>query len=237
MVKHTRIVICLAVFALFGGGITFSATHNVDLVGTSFISDEISIVVNDKVLWTHVSGPAHTVTSGTGPTDPDAGILFDASLPAVGSTYTHTFTTPGDYFYFCRPHFGFGMTGIVHVLGTVGCDYNVLPISGTLPFATSHAVSLVNNYGDQARRVAARIDVTAGNGSFFANWRGGFTNIAAGSSFNSSFSVSLPALGSLVGSNIFAITAFDVTPAPFNQPPYPPAGNTCISAAVVVASP
>ena len=237
MIKHTRIVVCVMLCALLSGVAAFSTTHNVDLVGMSFIPDDITIVVNDTVMWEHVSGFPHTVTSGTGPTDPGVGIFFDASLPAPGSTFSYTFTAPGDYPYFCRPHFGLGMTGIVHVLGTVGCDYTVLPSSGTLPFITSHAVSLVNNYEGQTRRVAASIAITTGNGSNFPNWRAGFTNIAASSSFNASFNVALPTLGSLVGTNTFSLAAVDVTPAPFNQPPYPPAGDTCTAFSSVVANP
>jgi hypothetical protein len=36
----------------------------------------------------------------------------------------------------------------------------------------------------------------------------------------------LPALSSLVGDNTFELVAEDVTPSPYNQPPYPPAGDT-----------
>jgi plastocyanin len=237
MIKHTRLAACIVLTVLLGVTAAFSATHNVDLVGTTFVSSDITIVVNDTVMWTHVSGPAHTVTNGTGPTDPGVGLLFDASLPTTGATFTYTFTTPGEYPYFCRPHFGLGMTGIVRVLGTVACNYDITPASGTLPFVTNHAVSLTNNYGGQTRRVAAHVDVTTASGSTFPNWRAGFTNIAAGSTFNTSFAVSLPALGTLVGNNTFAIAAADVTPAPFNQPPYPPAGDTCTDFAVVMAHP
>ena len=44
----------------------------------------------------------------------------------------------------------------------------------------------------------------------------------------------MPALGSLVGDNIFTLRAEDVTPAPFNQPPYPAAGDTATAGCVVI---
>lgn len=53
------------------------------------------------------------VTSGTGGTDPEAGSLFDATLS--GGSFSHTFTSAGDVPYFCHPHEGLGMTGIVRV--------------------------------------------------------------------------------------------------------------------------
>ncbi len=34
----------------------------------------------------------------------------------------------------------------------------------------------------------------------------------------------LPAFNPLNGDNVFTLHAQDVTPAPYNQPPYPPAG-------------
>ena len=44
--------------------------------------------------------------------------------------------------------------------------------------------------------------------------------------FATSWMQTLPALGSLVGENVFELHAEDVTPPPYNQPPYPPAGDT-----------
>jgi len=57
----------------------------------------------------------------------------------------------------------------------------------------------------------------------------------AGGSYFTSWSQSLPALGTLVGDNIFTLVAEDVTPSPYNQPPYPPAGDTCSSWQMITA--
>ncbi len=109
---------------------------------------------------------------------------------------------------------------------TIGVDYSCSPAGGTLPFSTQMDVSFHNLYSEQARRVAARIDVTLANGQFFHNWMAGSTNIAAGGSYNTSWSTTIPQLGSVLGDNIFLLVAEDVTPAPFNQPPHPPAGDS-----------
>jgi len=79
-----------------------------------------------------------------------------------------------------------------------------------------------------------RIDVTPGNGAMVTNWRGGYTNIAAGENYITSWNQTLPAVASLVGQNLFQLIAADITPAPFNQPPYPPDGDTDQDSCVVV---
>jgi hypothetical protein len=87
-------------------------------------------------------------------------------------------------------------------------------------------VTLYNLYTGQTRRMAGRIDAILANGNFYSNWRSGFTNIGAGSSYVSAWSQNIPAAGGVIGANLFQLYAEDVTPAPYNQPPYPPAGDT-----------
>jgi len=98
-----------------------AATHTVNQVGTSFQPNDITIEAGDTVEWVHSSG-IHTVTNGTGPTDPDVGLLFDEALDSANPLVTYTFDDPGDFPYFCRPHFVVGMTGVVHVMPPVGAD-------------------------------------------------------------------------------------------------------------------
>jgi hypothetical protein len=51
--------------------------------------------------------------------------------------------------------------------------------------------------------------------------------------FISSWNQNIPNFGILVGDNLFTLVAEDVTPAPYNQPPYLPAGDTDINACTV----
>jgi len=121
---------------------------------------------------------------------------------------------------------------------TFDCDYTVTPISGTVPFSTVHRVTLSNllNGGPVfTRRIAARIAVTIANGTTYNPWRAGFTNVAPASNFFIQFPVNIPALTSLIGQNSFAMSAMDVTPAPYNQPPYPASGNVCARLNLVTA--
>jgi len=119
---------------------------------------------------------------------------------------------------------------------TVDAAYTCVPSSGTVPFATSMSVTLTNLYTGQTRRVAGRIGATLANGTAYATWRAGFTNLAAGESYTSQWTQNIPALGSLIGDNVFLLTAEDVTPAPYNQPPYPAAGDTDTAGCTVTAA-
>lgn len=109
---------------------------------------------------------------------------------------------------------------------TVAAGLTCQPSSGTLPFAATMTAVLDNLYTQQVRRIAGRIDVDLAGGQHYSNWRSGWTNIDAGGSYATSWNQALPALGNLVGPNVFRLLAADVTTSPYNQPPYPPAGDT-----------
>lgn len=75
-----------------------------------------TVRVGDTVRWVNVSNAPHTVTA-----DPDVAVNpqsvmlpagaapFDSGLISPGGSYTRTFSVPGTYRYFCRPHEGAGM--------------------------------------------------------------------------------------------------------------------------------
>ncbi len=116
---------------------------------------------------------------------------------------------------------------------TVSGSLNCSPISGTLPFQTNMSLTLHNSYLNQSRRGAVAIDVTLGDGSHFTNWRSGYTNLQPGQSRVLLWQTTIPNYPPMVGDNRFEMFTEDVTPAPYNQPPYPPAGDTCTDLAVV----
>ncbi len=120
-------------------------------------------------------------------------------------------------------------------VATVSATFDCLPAIGTVPFTTVMTVTMDNLYTGQTRRIAGRVDATLGGGASYTSWRAGYTNISAGGSFTTSWNQSIPALGTVLGVNTFALLAEDVTPAPFNQPPYPPAGDTAIDDCQVLA--
>ncbi len=95
-----------------------SMQFNADGVSNDGI-DTVRISVGDSILWLRVS-LTHTVTSGTGSSDPQAGALFEGQLSSFSTRFTHTFTSPGTFPFFCRPHELSNMRGVVVVEAPVG---------------------------------------------------------------------------------------------------------------------
>lgn len=67
-----------------------------------FLPYELTINIGDTVTWNNDDTAAHTATSGTPVDGPDQ--VFDSSLVLAGSSFSHTFDTPGTYDYFCMVH-------------------------------------------------------------------------------------------------------------------------------------
>jgi hypothetical protein len=118
---------------------------------------------------------------------------------------------------------------------TLGASIAATPSSGVLPFSSQFWVQLTN-LTNENRRAAARINVTIGNGSFYSNWRAGWTNLGPGEVFTTNWAQNFPAFGSLVGNNVFELSGEDVTPSPYNQPPFSLSGDTDTDTATVIAS-
>ena len=119
--------------------------------------------------------------------------------------------------------------------GTIDCDYTITPLAGTVSFWTNHNVQLIN-LDTSTRRIAGRIVVLVASGTTYNPWKFGFTNVAAGSSYVTAWNTNIPALGTVIGNNIFTLFAEDITPAPYNQPPFAPSGDQCTKVNVVVAN-
>lgn len=81
--------------------------------------DTVRIDAGQTVRWHLVNG-THTVTNGTGSLDPDAGTLFSASLSLSTPDFDHTFASAGVFPFFCIPHEGFDMKGVVVVSAVAG---------------------------------------------------------------------------------------------------------------------
>lgn len=69
----------------------------------------VKVKTGDTVTWTNDDIQAHTVTSGTDYSDPNMGKEFDSSpglstLLSTNQTFSHKFTTAGEFPYFCQLH-------------------------------------------------------------------------------------------------------------------------------------
>ncbi len=112
-----RFVTSLAICALAAVPVFVTSTAApapVTVLATDFTFQSAALVVPAGTTVTWVQGTAafnpHTVTS-TGNFDYASG----ASGPG-DTVATHTFNTPGTFNYFCKPHAGLGMRGVVVVV-------------------------------------------------------------------------------------------------------------------------
>jgi plastocyanin len=93
-----------------------ATTFYVDVGGEApvFDPDYVTIQAGDTVEWTWRSiGHSHSVTSGTGGV---ADGVFNSGTHGDPYTFSFTFPEPGTFDYFCMPHYGIGMLGIVEVV-------------------------------------------------------------------------------------------------------------------------
>ena len=94
--------------------------HMTDLL--QFEPKVVTIKVGQTVEWTNASFLVHTVTMDPklaaykkSVLIPDGAKPFDSDRLLPDKTFRHTFTVPGRYRYFCKPHESTGMTGEVVV--------------------------------------------------------------------------------------------------------------------------
>lgn len=91
-----------------------------------FEPEFLSIRAGQTVTWINVGPIPHTTTDdpAVNPVEkshPDFALLppgakpWNSGLLQPGERFSHTFTTPGDYRYFCVPHVLSGMRGTIHV--------------------------------------------------------------------------------------------------------------------------
>lgn len=101
----------------------------VDMVGLRFEPRRVSVDIGRTVEWVNESGVGHTVTayenllpdgaayfaSGGFESERAAQQNMQDGLIGADGTYSHTFETAGEHPYYCIPHEGSGMTGVVSV--------------------------------------------------------------------------------------------------------------------------
>ncbi|WP_413809095.1 cupredoxin family copper-binding protein [Streptomyces sp. OE57] len=75
-----------------------AADYKVDIKDMKFGSAKLTVHVGDTVQWTNSDEAPHTVTTTKGPKKFDSGTLNK------GDSWSHTFTTPGTYEYYCAVH-------------------------------------------------------------------------------------------------------------------------------------
>ena len=127
-------VICGTVLFCLLSISAYSATYDVTIQNFSFNPPTLTIAVGDTVKWTNQASISHTSTSGSQCT---ADGKWDSGLISSGGIFTHTFTSPGTFPYFCEvgAHCSsFGMIGVILVnplLGDINND-GIIDISDVI---------------------------------------------------------------------------------------------------------
>jgi plastocyanin len=82
----------------------------------------VTIKVGDTVKWINTGKTLHSVTlvpedaqNPASVSEPKGAATFDSGFMPPDASYSHTFTVPGTYKYFCVPHEKAGMVGEVVV--------------------------------------------------------------------------------------------------------------------------
>jgi len=110
--RLTRFAIPLALFvALVSAAPAAAFDWRTDVVDFEFTPQERKIALGDSVTWTF-SIAGHTTLSQRG--QPDSWKSIDDGANEQGTTYTHVFSTPGRFQYYCVQHKDF-MKGVVEV--------------------------------------------------------------------------------------------------------------------------
>jgi plastocyanin len=125
------VILVLGVVASLGVSLGAGCSSSKSTNPTSkavFVPKDVSVSVGDTIIWVAIAG-THSVTSGTGPSDPHSGDLFDQDLDS-GQTFAHVFNTAGVFDYYCRPHEADGMKGTVTVTA-IAAKTQTITLSGT----------------------------------------------------------------------------------------------------------
>jgi len=172
--------------ALFCSGTTMAsaAVHEVEVRSNLFDPEELQILSGDTVRWVWIEG-SHTTTSGS---DCVANGTWESTIGPSNRSFEFIFENPGDFPYFCRPHCGMGMTGLITVsdasatpepsalLGAaieLGAAPNPFVGSTAIGFRLSRSASVHAAVHDAAgRQVALLADGQLEPGAHRVDWNG-----------------------------------------------------------------
>ena len=113
----------LLAVSLLGASLAWAQESRVVMTDQlSFKPEALTIEAGDTVTWVNESVIVHTATADPDKATREASVRlpegakgFDSGMLEKGERYSHTFTQPGRYHYFCIPHEGAKMYGVIEV--------------------------------------------------------------------------------------------------------------------------
>ncbi len=102
------------------GGDADDASHQIVMRNMAFSPKSMTVHVGESVTWTNQDSMGHTV-SADDPTQWGTRGSGDNSTDWLqkGQTWSHTFTEPGTYHYYCKPHASGSMGARQGMVGTI----------------------------------------------------------------------------------------------------------------------
>lgn len=112
-------------------GVSFATKHTVTNSGTTFSPSNLTINVNDTVVFSLSS--SHDAVEVSKTTYDANGNTSNNGFKLLLGGGTHVFKTAGTYYYVCTPHAHLGMKGVITVTGATGVadisgDFQVLNV-------------------------------------------------------------------------------------------------------------
>jgi plastocyanin/glucose/arabinose dehydrogenase len=107
-----RAVTAFSCGVLFTAAEAEAATVEVKVQNNQFVPQTVNVKVGDTVRWVW-EGSGHSVTSGSS-CAPNG--QWNSDIRSSGASFQQTFSTVGQFPYFCAPHCSAGMTGTVIVV-------------------------------------------------------------------------------------------------------------------------
>jgi plastocyanin len=160
----TILVACVAAAAAAPPSLaaTGSEQREVEIPGTSFSPDALTVLVGDTVMWTNHDRMTHTVTADRGE--------FDSDRLEPGAHFAHTFGQAGVYRYHCRIHRFMHGEIDVYAVALVGPNRSV-PLGSTVTLdglapGDVHSVGLEEETDGGYEAVASAAPAADGSFSF-----------------------------------------------------------------------
>lgn len=173
----------------FAAPAVHAADVHVNIVGNSFLPRNVTIQLGDTVIWTNNNQGVHNVVANGG--------SFSSGPPDDDFTFSHTFTSGGEFDYHCQVHQFMGMTGSVIVQGgggggnpgVVGFTQASYSVSEAGPNATLTVRRIEGDDGPATIRWAATAGTASAGSDFTAG--SGTLSWADGDDANKSFQVAI----------------------------------------------